>query len=217
MPASYPLPLMAPQDTPADLQIDPGTGRVLLPLRLTGDRVLHSKAATVTVFDEALGPARRRHVRDHVRRARRRSRCSAGGDRHQAVHLRLAGPGKVGHVINPVCTPIPGMLQDEDEGCLSIPGLYFPTPRAKTAVVRGVDADGKHLELEGVDLLARCFQHETDHLDGMLYVERLGGRVRKASDKAIKAAEWFGQTIKPLVPKALQEPADHEDDADDDL
>jgi len=77
-----------------------------------------------------------------------------------------------GVVVNPSIVERDGG-QEEDEGCLSIPGVYRPTPRAMSVRLEGVDLDGNLIALEGEGLLARILQHETDHLDGALYVDRL--------------------------------------------
>jgi peptide deformylase len=83
-----------------------------------------------------------------------------------------------GAMANPVIIEATGE-QSEDEGCLSIPGLYHSTPRAMHVRIRGVDLRGEPLELEGEDLLARIFQHETDHLNGMLFIDRLSDADRR--------------------------------------
>jgi peptide deformylase len=100
-----------------------------------------------------------------------------------------------GVVVNPVLetSEIPETMPDpeeDEEGCLSVPGEQFPTGRADWARVTGVDVDGQPVEAEGRGFLARCFQHEVDHLDGHLYVERLTGRHLRASKKMLKAAGW---------------------------
>lgn len=77
-----------------------------------------------------------------------------------------------GAVVNPTIVERDGG-QDEDEGCLSIPGVYRPTPRAMSVRLEGKDLDGNLIALEAEGLLARIFQHETDHLDGTVYVDRL--------------------------------------------
>jgi peptide deformylase len=80
---------------------------------------------------------------------------------------------------------------DEDwEGCLSVPGEQFPTGRADWAKVTGVDVDGAPVEVEGRGFFARCLQHETDHLNGLLYVDRLVGRHDKAARRALKRHGW---------------------------
>ena len=78
-------------------------------------------------------------------------------------------------------------MQDDDEGCLSIPGLYAPTVRAMHCVAEGFDVHGKPLRLEGTGLMARCLQHEVDHLDGKLFVDRLTGDARKRVLRALRS------------------------------
>ena len=95
-------------------------------------------------------------------------------------------------------TPPP--LEDEEhgEGCLSVPGEWFPLARHPRARVTGTDLDGNPVVVEGEGLLARCLQHETDHLDGVLFVSRLDPETRKAAMRAIREAEWSGLST-PLV------------------
>jgi peptide deformylase len=88
----------------------------------------------------------------------------------------------VGHLCNPVVDEVPAasrVLEEEDEGCLSVPGPYKAVARLDHAVVRGTDWQGNPLVIEGHDYFARCLQHETDHLDGYLYIDRLPTRARK--------------------------------------
>jgi peptide deformylase len=81
--------------------------------------------------------------------------------------------------------------QDGPEGCLSIPGLAFETTRALSVVAAGQNMWGEPVVLEGTQLLARCVQHETDHLDGILFVDRLDPEARREAMRAIREAEWF--------------------------
>ncbi|MGW4892887.1 peptide deformylase [Kitasatospora sp. NPDC004240] len=107
------------------------------------------------------------------------------------------GVRHVGHILNPVLDEIPGprRLVDTSEGCLSVPGPRRELGRADRAVVRGFDQDGNPLVIEGTGYFARCLQHETDHLDGMLYIDRLPGRVRRAvlAETAERRAEVHAQ------------------------
>ena len=80
--------------------------------------------------------------------------------------------------------------EDDDEGCLSVPAEQFPTGRAVWARVTGTDLDGAPVVVEGTGFLARCLQHETDHLDGLLYLDRLVGRNQRAARKAVKRNGW---------------------------
>ncbi|MGP4114979.1 peptide deformylase [Streptomyces sp. 4N509B] len=94
------------------------------------------------------------------------------------------GVRHVGHVVNPVLEDTPAdqrRLVEELEGCLSVPGAYRPVARLDRAVVRGRDKDGRPLVVEGRGYFARCLQHETDHLHGQLYLERLSQRERRAA------------------------------------
>ena len=100
-----------------------------------------------------------------------------------------------GVVVNPALetSDRPETMPDPDddwEGCLSVPGESFPTGRAGWARVTGVDADGAPVVIEGTGLLARCLQHETDHLDGILYLDRLVGRHTREAKKMLKARGW---------------------------
>ncbi|HNM83466.1 MAG TPA: peptide deformylase [Mycobacterium sp.] len=100
-----------------------------------------------------------------------------------------------GVVVNPVLetSEIPETMPDpdnDDEGCLSVPGESFPTGRAGWARVTGLDADGNPVTLEGTGLFARMLQHETGHLDGFLYIDRLVGRHTRAAKRAVKASGW---------------------------
>ncbi len=99
-----------------------------------------------------------------------------------------------GHLVNPVLK-LEGEAEEDDEGCLSIPGLQFPTPRAPRAIATGFNMYGDPVAIEGTELLARCVQHETDHLDGILFVDRLDKKQRKLAMKAIREAEWSGQPV----------------------
>ena len=101
-----------------------------------------------------------------------------------------------GVLINPVLETseipetMPAAGHDDDEGCLSVPGESFPTGRADWARVTGLDADGKPVTVEGTGLFARMLQHETGHLDGFLYLDRLIGRHARAAKRAVKSHGW---------------------------
>lgn len=95
----------------------------------------------------------------------------------------------VGHLVNAVLDLSPE-CQDGEEGCLSFPGLTFDTPRALNVVATGQNMWGEPVVLEGTDFLARAVQHETDHLDGILFIDRLDRDQRKLAMKAIREAEW---------------------------
>lgn len=93
--------------------------------------------------------------------------------------------GKVGYVLNPVIEDKQGE-QYGDEGCLSVPGLWYKTRRANYARVRGIDLDGKTVVLEGKGIMGRMLQHETDHLDGHIYLDRLEKSERRAAMRQLR-------------------------------
>jgi len=98
--------------------------------------------------------------------------------------------GDIGYVINPVLE-VSGEPELVDEGCLSVPGFYFPRMRYPFARVTGVDVSGRELVVEGDGLMAQALQHETDHLDGKLYIEGLEPDVKREAMRAVRSAEWF--------------------------
>ncbi|HSV66251.1 MAG TPA: peptide deformylase [Mycobacteriales bacterium] len=100
------------------------------------------------------------------------------------------GVRHVGHVVNPGPVETGGELIEADEGCLSLPDLAFSTPRWSLAVVDGVDRDGRRVRVEGTGYFARCLQHETDHLNGRVYVDLLAGRLRREALRAVREATW---------------------------
>jgi peptide deformylase len=83
-------------------------------------------------------------------------------------------------------------IQEGDEGCLSFPDLVYPTPRAFRAVAKGFNMHGEPITVEGTELLARALQHETDHLNGILFIDRLSDADRKLAMKEIRDSDWFG-------------------------
>jgi peptide deformylase len=102
---------------------------------------------------------------------------------------------KRGVVVNPVLetSEIPQTMPDPDddeEGCLSVPGEHYPTGRAEWARVTGFDAHGQPVTEEGRGFLARCLQHEVDHLDGFIYIDRLVGRNQRAAKRMLKQNGW---------------------------
>ena len=95
--------------------------------------------------------------------------------------------GDIGYVLNPVIDELNfDEYQDGDEGCLSVPNLWFPTKRAWYARVTGFDLDGREVVVEGEELMARCLQHETDHLDGHLYLDRLDRKTRARAMREVR-------------------------------
>lgn len=98
---------------------------------------------------------------------------------------------EVGYVINPVVVELGGEPAPVDEGCLSVPGFYFPRMRHPFARVAGEDLDGNPLELIGEGVMAQALQHEVDHLDGHLYIEGLEPEVKREAMRLIRLAPWY--------------------------
>ncbi len=163
----------------------------MLPIRLFGDPVLRTPAEVVTDFDKEL----RQLVADLAE-----TMLDAPGVGLAApqigVGLRVftyhVDDAQSGHLVNPVLHFPDDEEQDGAEGCLSIPGLSFDCRRRQHVVAHGQNVYGDPVTVEGTALLARCIQHETDHLDGVLFVDRLDADTKKAAMKAIREAEWSG-------------------------
>ena len=165
------------------------------PIRLFGDPVLRTPAVAVTDFDKEL----RRLVSDLTD-----TMLDAPGAGLAApqigVGLRVFTwyvDDELGHLVNPTLD-LSEELQDGPEGCLSIPDLTFDCRRALRVVAKGWNMHGEPVVIEGSDLLARAIQHETDHLDGVLFVDRLDREARKAAMRAIREADWFGESTPPV-------------------
>ena len=160
------------------------------PIRLFGDPVLTTPAAEVTTFDKEL----RKLVKDLTD-----TMMDAPGAGLAAPQLGVSlrvftydVDDVIGHLINPVLD-LSDEMQEGDEGCLSVPDLAFNTRRAMRVVAKGMNEFGEPVVIEGSELLARCVQHETDHLDGIMFIDRLDAETRKEAMRAIREAEWFGE------------------------
>lgn len=158
-------------------------------IRLFGDPILRTPADPVVDFDAEL----RQLVKDLAD-----TMMDAPGAGLAApqigVGLRVFTyyvDGVLGHLINPSLV-LSEELQEGEEGCLSFPGLKYPTPRALRVVATGQDEHGEPVRLEGSEVLARAVQHETDHLDGILFIDRMDPAQRKIAMKAIREAQWSG-------------------------
>jgi len=155
------------------------------PIRIFGDPVLRTECDPVTAFDAEL----RRLVADLEDTVRRPGRAGVAAPQI-GVSLRVFSyniDGVIGHMVNPVITERSEETQDGDEGCLSVPGIWAPTVRALWCVAEGFDVNGKPLRLEGDGLMARCLQHEVDHLDGTVFLDRLTGEARKNALRALRS------------------------------
>jgi peptide deformylase len=158
-------------------------------IRHFGDPVLITPASEVVTFDKEL----RKLVKDLTE-----TMLDAPGAGLAApqigVPLRVFVwdvDEAIGHLINPTLD-LSEEMQEGDEGCLSFPELVYPTPRAFRAVAKGFTMHGEPITVEGTELLARALQHETDHLNGVLFIDRLSEENRKLAMKEIRESDWFG-------------------------
>ncbi|MGH3517851.1 MAG: peptide deformylase [Haloechinothrix sp.] len=103
--------------------------------------------------------------------------------------------GEIGYVLNPELVEVSADTHEITEGCLSVPELWFPVERAKHAVVRGVDLRNQPVVVDGKGVLAQCLQHETDHLNGMLYLDRLTSERRKSALRESRQRSWFSEAL----------------------
>jgi peptide deformylase len=160
----------------------------ILSIRIVGDPVLRTAAEPVTDF----GPDLAKLVADMFE-----TMDDVGGAGLAApqvgVGLRVFTyqvDGRRGHVINPELSTAGESLEDHIEGCLSVPGIGFPAKRFAHSRVTGVDLDGNPVDVEGEGMLARCLQHETDHLNGLLFTDRLDGEDRRTAMRALRGAGY---------------------------
>jgi peptide deformylase len=172
----------------------------VLSIRMIGDPVLRTPAAEVTEY----GPDLARLVRNMAETMH--SVNGAGLAAPQVgVGLRVftyAVDGAEGHVINPELTFSDGLQTGDQEGCLSVPGIGFALPRASEVQLRGFDLTGAPIHFDAEGMLARCFQHETDHLDGRLYIDRLEGEDRRAAMRTIRHSRYNAVTSQTLTKRS---------------
>ena len=107
--------------------------------------------------------------------------------------------GVRGHLVNPVVEFPDEEEQDGPEGCLSIPGVYVDTKRRMNVVAKGFNQHGDPVQLVGTGTMARCVQHEHDHLEGVLFIDRLDPERRKEAMRLIRQAEWYDPAAPPKV------------------
>lgn len=159
------------------------------PIRLFGDPVLVTPSVLVVDFDKEL----RTLVADLTE-----TMLDAPGAGLAAPQIGV--PLRVfvwdidealGHLINP-SLDLSEERQEGEEGCLSFPELRYDTPRSMRVMAKGWNMYGEPITVEGSELLARALQHETDHLDGILFIDRLAKEDRKSAMKEIRESEWFG-------------------------
>jgi len=166
------------------------------PIRLLGDPVLRSPADPVVDFDKEL----RKLVADLIDTMQQEGGAGLAAPQI-GVGLRVFAfevDDVVGHLVNPMLDFPDEEEQDGPEGCLSIPGVYVDTKRRLNVVAKGFTMHGDPVQIVGTGMMARCIQHEADHLDGVLFIERLDPARRKEAMKEIRGSDWYrsGTTIK---------------------
>lgn len=159
------------------------------PIRLYGDPVLRAVAAPITDIDDGV----RGLVQDLLDSVREPGRAGVAAPQI-GVSLRAFSynvDGVVGYILNPVVVEVTGEPEPTGEGCLSVPGLWHDALRYPYARVEGIDLDGNPVSLEGTGLMAQALQHETDHLDGMVYLQRLSPEDRRTAMRRVRESDWF--------------------------
>lgn len=158
-------------------------------IRLFGDPVLRAACAPIDVIDDGV----RALVQDLVDTVELPGRAGVAAPQI-GVGMRAFSyniDGDIGYILNPVLVAVRGEPAPVGEGCLSVPGLWHDALRYPWARVEGVDLEGDAVVLEGEGLLAQALQHETDHLDGMLYLSRLTPADRRVAMREVRESSWF--------------------------
>jgi peptide deformylase len=158
-------------------------------IRLFGDPVLKTVCRPVSVFDAAA----RSLAQDLIDTTKLPGRAGVAAPQI-GIDVRAFSvnvDGKVDYVFNPILVEASGEQTLVDEGCLSVPGLWHKTPRFDFARVKGFNALGEAIELSGTGLMAQALQHECDHLDGLLYLDRLEPDERKLAMAELRKQQWF--------------------------
>ena len=158
-------------------------------IRLFGDPVLRSATDEIRTVDETV----RGLVRDLLDSVALPGRAGVAANQI-GVGLRAFSyniDGRIGYILNPVLAEVRGEPTLVEEACLSVPGLGYPRLRHPWARVTGIDLDGNVIELSGDGLMAQALQHETDHLDGRVYVEGLEPDIKRQAMRDIRDSDWF--------------------------
>lgn len=158
-------------------------------IRLFGDPVLKTVSDPISLFDEKAHAL----IEDLLDTTKLPGRAGVAAPQI-GVNLRAFSfnvNGEVGYVINPELIEVSGEKILVDEGCLSVPDLWHKTPRYEFAKAIGVDLQGNEIVLEGTGLMAQMLQHECDHLEGLVYLDRLEDDERKAAMKNLRTTDWF--------------------------
>ena len=159
------------------------------PIRLFGDPVLRSACDPITPGDQRVVGLIDDLLEGVAVPGRAGLAANQIGVGQRAFSYNI--DGEIGYIINPVVVELAGEPELVDEGCLSVPGFFFPRLRYPEARVTGIDLSGNPVELSGTGLMAQALQHETDHLDGHLFIEGLEPEVKREAMQAIRASTWW--------------------------
>jgi len=158
-------------------------------IRLFGDPVLKTVSDPIVDIDDRV----RALVADLMDSVQVPGRAGVAASQI-GVNLRAFSynvDGEIGYILNPVLVEVSGEPELIDEGCLSVPDLWFKTSRYPFARATGIDLDGNPVEVSGTGVLAQALQHETDHLDGLLYLDRLDKPTRREAMRQVRESPWF--------------------------
>ncbi|RFA15107.1 peptide deformylase [Subtercola boreus] len=158
-------------------------------IRIFGDPVLKTVSDEIGVIDDRV----RALVDDLLDSVRLPGRAGVAASQI-GVNLRAFSynvDGELGYLLNPRLVEVSGEPVLMDEGCLSVPNLWFKTLRYPFARAVGLNLDGEEVEVSGTGVMAQALQHETDHLDGMLYLDRLEKETRRQAMREVRESDWF--------------------------
>ncbi|CAN5173839.1 peptide deformylase [soil metagenome] len=158
-------------------------------IRIFGDPVLKTVSDEIDVIDDRV----RALVDDLLDTVKLPGRAGVAASQI-GVNLRAFSynvDGEMGYLLNPRITELSGEPEFMDEGCLSVPSLWFKTKRYPSATAVGLDVDGNEVVISGSGVLAQALQHEVDHLDGMLYLDRLEKETRREAMRQVRESDWF--------------------------
>ncbi|MFG1607722.1 peptide deformylase [Actinoplanes sp. NPDC049265] len=173
----------------------------VIPIRLVGDEVLRAKAEPVTDFDAEL-----RTLIDDLTETLENSGGAGLSAPQLGVSLRVFAispkitDGEIHHLVNPVLDFPDDEEQDGPEGCLSIPGVYLDTRRRKNVIAKGFSSHGDPVQIVGEGLVSRCVQHENDHLDGVLFIDRQRPEQQERLLATLRASAWWDESAVKISP-----------------
>jgi peptide deformylase len=158
-------------------------------IRLLGDPVLKTASDPIEKITEST----KKLIKDLEQATQLPGRAGVAAPQI-GVNLRAFSykvDGEIGHLINPSIIETFGEPEEMEEGCLSLPEIWAKTPRFPKVKVSGINIDGQPVEIVGTGLLAQVLQHEIDHLDGLVYIDRLDASARKTAMAALRETSWF--------------------------